>query len=156
MRSAPLIRKIEGAAERAASRRARWGRAGSFLSRLRDQAHLDALLRDFVRENRALFWFWGDLPTESALSEAGWRYFADGYLALRDESALSRLELVDDLHDRQMARRRNQRFVKRYEAMQDSGTIDPYFAAVLVVCRAAGSAHPAAYPPQIEGRPGTE
>ena len=53
-----------------------------------------------------------------------------GYLALRDEGLLPQLELVGDLYGRQVARQRNQRFVNRYEAMQDSGTIDPYFAAV--------------------------
>jgi hypothetical protein len=44
--------------------------------------HIDALLCDFVDGNRILFE--GDLPTESALSEAGRRLFREGRLR-RDE-----------------------------------------------------------------------
>jgi hypothetical protein len=104
----------------------------------------------------ALFGFWDGPPTEGALSDAGWRWFCDGYLALRQDQPLPRLELVGDLYGRQVARRRNQRFVNPYEAMQDSGTIDPYFAAVrsvssatLVVSTAdvpAGPAQPQVHP----------
>ena len=94
--------------------------------------HIDALLRDFVDERRTLFGFWGELPTESALSEAGWRWFRDGHLRLHDDKAvLPRLELVEDnLSSRGIARRQNQRLVKRYESMQDTGAIDPFFSMI--------------------------
>ena len=66
--------------------------------------HIDALLRDFVANNRTLFEFWGDLPTGSALSEAGWQFFRDGDLRLRDDDeSLPRLELVGDLDSRKIA-----------------------------------------------------
>ena len=94
--------------------------------------HIDALLRDFVDERRTLFGLWGEVPTESALSEAGWRWFRTGHLRLHDDKALlPRLELVEnDLCGRGIARRQNQRLVERYESMQDAGAIDPFFSMV--------------------------
>jgi hypothetical protein len=86
--------------------------------------HLDALLRDFVRENRALFWFWRDLPTESALSEAGWRY---------------RVQPLPPMMYRRC-------FRGRLFGAAGQGRV--------VAAGAGRRAHPAAYPPQIEGRPG--
>jgi hypothetical protein len=89
--------------------------------------HIDALLRAFAAGNRAFFEFWGALPTESALSEAGWTYFRDGHLRLRGDQ----LELVgDDLRDQGIARRQNQRLVRLYRSMQDAGAIDPFFSMV--------------------------
>jgi hypothetical protein len=92
--------------------------------------HLDALLRDFVDDNRALFGFWGELPTESALSEAGWTYFRDGYLAVRADGPLLRLELVGDPYGRRLARRLNQKWWRTFEALQTAGTVDPFFDAM--------------------------
>jgi len=87
--------------------------------------HIDAPMRDFAAGNRAFFEFWGALPTESALSEAGWTYFRDGHLRLRGDQ----LELVgDDLRDQGVVRRQNQRLVKLYKSMQDTGAIDPFFS----------------------------
>ena len=76
--------------------------------------HIDALLRDFVADNRTLFGFWDGLPAESALSEAGWRWFRDGQLRLRDDGSLPRLELVGDPYGRGVAKRCNARWVTRY------------------------------------------
>jgi hypothetical protein len=47
---------------------------------------LDALLLDFVSNNRALFGFTEE-PTAAAMSAAGRRFFRKGYLVLRDEAA---------------------------------------------------------------------
>jgi hypothetical protein len=92
--------------------------------------HLDALLRDFVDDNRALFGFWGDLSTESALSEAGWAYFRDSYLAVRGDGPLLRLELVGDPCGRQLARRSNQKWWRTFEALQTAGAVDSFFDAM--------------------------
>jgi hypothetical protein len=68
--------------------------------------HLDALLRDFVDDNRALFGFWGELPTESALSEAGWTYFRDGYLAAQDSRSRNERKILARSAETEIGRRR--------------------------------------------------
>jgi hypothetical protein len=90
--------------------------------------HIDALLRDFVADNRTLFDFWGDLPTESARSEAGWQSFRDGDLRLRDDESLPRLELNGDLDSRKIARRQNLKWWHAFEALQIAGAVDPFFS----------------------------
>jgi hypothetical protein len=85
--------------------------------------HIDALLRDFVADNRILFE--GDLPTESALSEAGWRLFREGRLRLRCDELLPRLEPVDS---RKVVRRQNLKWWRAFEALQIAGEVDPFFS----------------------------
>jgi hypothetical protein len=89
--------------------------------------HIDALLRDFVDGNRALFE--GDLPTESALSEAGWRLFREGRLRLRCDELVPRLELVGD-DSRKAVRRQNLKWWRVVEALQTAGEADPFFSMV--------------------------
>ena len=74
---------------------------------------LDDLLRDFVSNNRALFGFTEE-PTAAAMSAAGWRFFRKGYLVLSDDDGL---QPVDDQYGQSIARRRNQPYVERYEAL---------------------------------------
>jgi hypothetical protein len=84
--------------------------------------HLDALLRDFVDDHRALFGFFSDKPpAESALSKAGWRWFAAGHLRLeQDDGLVPRLELAGDLAGRGDAKLENQPFMALYERLQDA------------------------------------
>jgi hypothetical protein len=83
--------------------------------------HLDALLRDFVDDHRALFGFFGDQsPAESVMSKAGWRWFAAGHLRIeQDDGLLPRLELAGDLAGRGDAKSENQRLVALYERLRD-------------------------------------
>jgi hypothetical protein len=57
-------------------------------------------------------------------------YFHRGYLRLRDDDFPPRLELVGDRQDWRITMQRNRRLIKLYEAMQDTGTIDPFFSTV--------------------------
>jgi hypothetical protein len=79
--------------------------------------HVDALLRDFVDDHRTLFGF-QDQPSESALAEAGWRFFCDGLLRLRTDTLLPRLELVGDLLGRGTTKRENRRLCARHMMRQ--------------------------------------
>jgi hypothetical protein len=88
--------------------------------------HIDALLRDFVDGNRALFE--GDLPTESALSEAGWRLFREGRLRLHCDELVPRLEPVGDPDSRKAVRRQNLKWWRALEALQIAGEVDPFFS----------------------------
>jgi hypothetical protein len=90
--------------------------------------HIDALLRDFVADNRTLLE--GDLPTESALSEAGWRLFREGRLRLRCDELLPRIEPVSDPDNGKAVRRQNLKWWRVVEALQTAGEADPFFSMV--------------------------
>lgn len=74
--------------------------------------HIDALLRDFVEDYRTLFGFWDGVPAESALADAGWRWFRTGHLRLRDDEPLPRIEFVGGRFGRIEAGLCNARWVR--------------------------------------------
>jgi hypothetical protein len=68
--------------------------------------------------------------TATGRSLAGWTWFRDGYLVVRSDGPLLRLELVDDPDGRRLARRLNQKWWRTFEALQTTGTVDPFFDAM--------------------------